>query len=931
MTDQEKNNGSASRDAADTSIDAKLTPLPDKVGVEGLEDKWRSVWDETGVYRFRNSRDRKAVYSIDTPPPTVSGSLHVGHVFSYTHTDVIARYKRMRGYDVFYPMGWDDNGLPTERRVQNYYGVRVDTSLKYDPDFKPPFEGTDGKKINAKDQVPVSRQNFIELCEQLTGQDEKLFEALWRSLGMSVDWSQTYHTIGEHPRRVAQKAFLRNLARGEVYQKDAPGLWDVTFQTAVAQAELESREYPGFYHRIAFRFADGTPIYIETTRPELLAACTSLIANPEDERYKKYFGQEVYSPLFKVKVPVLAHPAAEMDKGAGIAMCCTFGDMTDVEWWRELKLPTRPIIQRNGRIAMGTPEWITDESGRDIFAQTAGKTTFSARKIIVDALRESGDLDGEPTPTDRMTNFYEKGDKPLEIVTSRQWYLRNGGTDEALNAELIERGKELQFHPDFMRVRYENWVHGLNGDWLISRQRFFGVPFPLWYPVDVNGEADYAHPLTPAEDQLPIDPTSDVPAGYTESQRDQPNGFTAEQDIMDTWATSSLTPQIVTHWAEPDEASQALFKATFPMDLRPQGQDIIRTWLFSSVDRAHLENKCLPWAHTALSGWILDPDHKKMSKSKGNVVVPNEPIEKFGADAVRYWAASARLGLDATYDEGQMKIGRRLAIKLLNATKFALAIGREDEHHHVGEGGSQVWRPSDVTEALDRSVMASLAQIVRESGQALDSYEHSKALEAIETFFWQFCDDYIELAKNRAYGTADATGKVPTETAVLSARTTLGLGLDAFARLFAPYLPYATEEVWSWMHDGAGSVHRAAWPDAGLYEQAAAGAGTADADTPAADAGILLWAGKALAELRGLKSQAKVSMKTPILSATLLVPAAGVQAVQAVIDDIAEAGRVTGPLDVQAAEASGENESNEPTVAVAASELGEPPAKKPKR
>jgi valyl-tRNA synthetase len=540
-------------------------------------------------------------------------------------------------------------------------------------------------------------------------------------------------------------------------------------------------------------------------------------------------------------------------------------------------------------------------------------------------------LDGEPTPTDRMTNFYEKGDKPLEIVTSRQWYLRNGGTDEALNAQLIERGKELQFHPDFMRVRYENWVHGLNGDWLISRQRFFGVPFPLWYSVDANGEADYAHPLIPAEDQLPIDPTSDVPVGYTESQRDQPNGFTAEQDIMDTWATSSLTPQIVTHWAEPDEASQALFKATFPMDLRPQGQDIIRTWLFSSVDRAHLENKCLPWAHTALSGWILDPDHKKMSKSKGNVVVPNEPIEKFGADAVRYWAASARLGLDATYDEGQMKIGRRLAIKLLNATKFALAIGREDEHHHVGEGGSQVWKPSDVTEALDRSVMASLAQVVREAGQALDSYEHSKALEAIETFFWQFCDDYIELAKNRAYGTADATGKVPTETAVLSARTTLGLGLDAFARLFAPYLPYATEEVWSWMHDGAGSVHRAAWPDAGLYEQAAAGAGTADADTPAADAGILLWAGKALAELRGLKSQAKVSMKTPILSATLLVPAAGVQAVQAVIDDIAEAGRVTGPLDVQAAEASGENESNEPTVAVAASELGEPPAKKPKR
>ena len=779
-------------------INANLTPLPDKVGVDGLEDKWRAVWDEDGTYKFRNTRDRKAVYSIDTPPPTVSGSLHVGHVFSYTHTDVIARYKRMRGYDVFYPMGWDDNGLPTERRVQNYYGVRVDVSLPYDPDFKPPFEGTDGKKIDAKDQVPISRKNFIELCERLTAQDEKLFEALWRKLGLSIDWSQTYHTIGQHPQRVAQKAFLRNLARGEAYQQDAPGLWDVTFQTAVAQAELESREYPGFYHKVAFRFEDGTPIYIETTRPELLAACTSLIANPNDERYKQYFGQYVYSPLFKVKVSILAHPAAEMDKGAGIAMCCTFGDVTDVEWWRDLKLPTRPIIQRNGRIVMDTPDWIEDPAGREVFAETAGKTTFSARKIIVDKLRESGDLDGEPTPTKRMTNFYEKGDKPLEIVTSRQWYLKNGGTDAKLNAELIERGKELEFHPDFMRVRYENWVHGLNGDWLISRQRFFGVPFPLWYPVNASGEPDYDHPITPSEDRLPIDPTIDVPEGYDESQRDVPGGFTAEKDIMDTWATSSLTPQIVAHWAEPDEASKALFASTFPMDLRPQGQDIIRTWLFSTVDRAHLENKCLPWAHATLSGWILDP----------------------------------------------------------------------------------------------------------------------------ESYFWQFCDDYIELVKNRAYGTPDEQGHVPSEKAVKSARTALGLGLDAFARLLAPYLPYATEEVWSWMHAGSGSVHRAAWPVVDPYVEAATGASPE----------LLTWAGKAVEQLRKIKSEAKVSMKTPILSVALSAAADGVDAIHAALGDIAQAGRVVGKFDLVAkhAEESAAEDAPETEVAVEASELGEPPAKKPK-
>ncbi len=923
----------------DNTITANLTPLPDKVGVDGLEDKWRKTWDESGVYKFRNTRDRKAVYSIDTPPPTVSGHLHVGHVFSYTHTDIIARFKRMQGFDVFYPMGWDDNGLPTERRVQNYYGVRVDTSLKYDPDFKPPFEGTDGKKINAKDQVPVSRKNFIELCERLTKEDEKQFEELWRSLGLSIDWLQTYHTIGEHPQRVAQKAFLRNLARGEAYQKDAPGLWDVTFQTAVAQAELESREYPGFYHKIAFRFEDGTPIYIETTRPELLAACGALIANPEDGRYKQYFGQYVYSPLFKVKVPILAHPAAEMDKGAGIAMCCTFGDVTDVEWWRDLKLPTRPIIQRNGRIIMSVPDWIEDPQGRAIFEETEGKTTFSARKIIVDHLRESGDMDGEPKPTTRMTNFYEKGDKPLEIVTSRQWYLKNGGTDKKLNAELIERGNELNFHPDFMHVRYDNWVNGLNGDWLISRQRFFGVPFPLWYPLDANGEPNYEHPLTPREDQLPIDPTNDVPEGYDESQRDQPNGFTAEKDIMDTWATSSLTPQIVTHWAEPGEENEALFKATFPMDLRPQGQDIIRTWLFSSIDRAHLENHCLPWANATLSGWILDPDHKKMSKSKGNVVVPNKPIKQFGADAVRYWAASARLGLDATYDEGQMKIGRRLAIKLLNATKFALAIGREDENHHVGSPAVAHWDPADVTEPLDRAVMAKMALVICQATNALNSYEHSKALEVIESFFWQFCDDYIELVKNRAYGTADSTGKTPSEAAVKSARTTLGLGLDTFARLLAPYLPYATEEVWSWMHAGEGSVHRAAWPKPEPYEHAAF----------KVSPDVLTYAGEALAALRKIKSEAKVSMKTPILSVTLDAVDDAADSIKSTLGDIAEAGRVVGNITLvragaaikavkqsaAAAKSAAEDAKNEADAAVAVivkdSELGEPPAKKPRK
>jgi valyl-tRNA synthetase len=863
-------------------ITANLTPLPDHAGVEGLEDKWTKKWAAEKTYEFDGNRPRGEVYSIDTPPPTVSGALHMGHVFSYTHTDVIARYKRMRGYDVFYPMGFDDNGLPTERRVQNYFGVRVDTSLPYDPNFKPPFHGTDGKKIEARDQVPCSRKNFIELCEQLAAEDEVKFRDLWTRLGLSVDWNHTYHTIGAFARKIAQKGFLHNLARGEAYQKEAPVLWDVTFQTAVAQAELEDRPYPGFYHKLAFHPTDGSDdILIDTTRPELLPACCALIVNPDDKRFNHLIGKTVKTPLFGVEVPVLGHPAAQMDKGTGVVMCCTFGDRTDVQWWRELKLPLRVILTRNGRIDPTVPKWITNEKGREVYSKMATKTTFTARKIIVDELRKSGEMIGEPVKTMREAGFYEKGEKPLEILTSRQWYLSNGGTDMKLRDKLLERGKELNFHPDFMRVRYDNWVKGLNTDWLISRQRFFGVPFPLWYPVTADGKTDFEHPITPSEDRLPIDPTTDVPAGYTEDQRNQPGGFTAEQDIMDTWATSSLTPQIVTHWGEKDGLSER----TFPMDLRPQGQDIIRTWLFSTIDRSELEFHVLPWKDTTLSGWILDPDHKKMSKSKGNVVVPTGPIDRYGADAVRYWAASARLGMDSTYDEGQMKIGRRLAIKILNATKFVLGIGREDEHFRVTKAAHATWDPVNVTQPLDRAVMAHLARVVTDATEALDDFDHAKALNIIETNFWNFCDNYIELVKNRAYGTSTVSRTNPTEIQILSARTTLGIAMDCFLRLLAPYMPFVTDEAWGWMHAGQGSIHRASWPDAAFYRHAAVGEENAE---------IFDEAAKALAALRKTKSEAKVSMKTPISSVTFEGVAEKLNELREAMSDVLEAGQVTG-------------------------------------
>ncbi|WP_420638674.1 valine--tRNA ligase [Candidatus Poriferisocius sp.] len=818
-------------------------PIPEKPTLEGLETKWDQIWEADGTYRFDRSADRSQVYSIDTPPPTVSGSLHVGHMFSYTHCDTLARYHRMQGKQVYYPMGWDDNGLPTERRVQNYFGVRCDPSLPYDPDFRPPDDPP-------KDQLPISRRNFVELCEQLTATDEQAFEELWRRLGLSIDWSLTYATIDERSRRASQRAFLRNLARGEAYQSEAPSLWDVTFRTAVAQAELEDRERPGAYHRLAFRRSDGSDLLIDTTRPELLAACVAVVAHPDDTRYQPLFGQTITTPLFKATVPMVAHELADPEKGTGAAMICTFGDTTDVTWWRELDLPVRAIIDRGGRLVADAPDGIDPAP----YAEIAGRTVNGAQQRVVELLAESGELIGEPRAITHPVKFFEKGQRPLEIVTSRQWYIRNGGRDQQLRDALVQRGRELNWVPEHMRVRYENWVGGLNGDWLISRQRFFGVPFPLWYPVDAHGEIDYDHPIAASEDTLPVDPSSDVPPGYRSDQRDQPGGFTADPDVMDTWATSSLSPQIACYWEDDPE----LFARTFPMDLRPQAHEIIRTWLFATVTRAHFEHGGLPWSTAAISGWVLDPDRKKMSKSKGNVVTPMGTLEAFGADALRYWAASGRPGTDTAFEESQMKVGRRLAVKILNASRFVLG-------HQPADGA----RP---TETLDRALLAHLATLVDDATAAFDRGDYARALELAEASFWSFTDDYLELVKNRAYGTRGGP-------AGESGRATLETALTVYLKLFAPFLPYVTEEVWSWWQPG--SIHRSSWPGAA---ELAAAAGDVNPQVGAV-------AADTLREIRRIKSDAKVRLSIPVTTATITDTAERLAVLALVADDVADAGR----------------------------------------
>jgi valyl-tRNA synthetase len=820
--------------------------VPDKPVLDGLEDKWTARWDEQAVYAFDRTKAREQVFSIDTPPLTVSGSLHVGHVFSFTQTDTVARYQRMRGREVFYPIGWDDNGLPTERRVQNYFGVRCDPSLPYDPAL-PEQPG--------KQQVPVSRRNFIELCERLTAQDENSFEETWRRLGLSVDWSTTYQTIDDVSREISQRAFLRNLARGEAYLSEAPTLWDVTYRTAVAQAELEDRERPGAYHQLVFHGPDGRDVEVATTRPELLPACVALVAHPDDERYQPLVGKNATTPVFGVEVPVVAHRLADPEKGTGIVMVCTFGDTTDVTWWRELRLATRPVIGWDGRFLAEPPQGVTSERARAAYGQLAGATPATARERIVAMLRESGELLGEPRPITHQVKFYERGERPLEIVTTRQWYIRNGGRDEKLRARLLARGAELNWVPPHMKVRYDNWVSGLNGDWLVSRQRFFGVPVPVWYPLDADGNPVYDQPLVPSQDVLPVDPSTDTPDGYEPAHRGKPGGFAGDPDVLDTWATSSLTPQIAGRWGHDDD----LFARVFPMDLRPQAHEIIRTWLFATLLRSHYEHGELPWRTAAISGWILDPDRKKMSKSKGNVVTPSDLLAEFGSDAVRYWAASARPGTDTAYDTGQMRVGRRLAVKLLNASKFVLGIGEPN-----GDAG--------VTEPIDRAMLAELADTVRAATDWFDGYDYARALERTEEFFWNFCDNYLELVKERAYGETPVPG-------IASARAALRIALSAIIRLFAPFLPFAAAEAWSWWQDG--SVHRAPWPDA-----AEPGIATADRE-------VLAVASEVIAAVRKAKSEAKVSMRSEVAAVQITASGAVLERVRLAEDDLRAAGRIT--------------------------------------
>ncbi|MCX8065655.1 MAG: valine--tRNA ligase [Candidatus Hydrogenedentes bacterium] len=788
--------------------------LPKNYEFKSIEEYWMAKWLEDGIYKWDSSKNREETFVVDTPPPTVSGSLHVGHMFSYSHQDFIVRYQRMKGKNIFFPIGWDDNGLPTERRVQNYLNVRCDPSLPYDPNLKIEI-GRRGPPIS------VSRKNFIELCDKVVVEDEKAFRSLWTRLGMSYDWSLEYATIDKHCRLISQASFIELYKRGEIYQEERPVLWDVDYQTAIAQAEIVDKEVPSAYYYFRFPIKDSQEyLVIATTRPELLPACVAVLVHPDDERYKRYIGKIALTPMFSVPVPIMADEKAEPEKGTGVVMVCTFGDQTDVEWWKKFNLPLRQIVGKNGSLLPlrfistdKVPSAQKDESGNllipsispdiavKVYEEIRGLYVGDAKKRIVEIAKNiEGVIDRPEMNIVHPVKYFEKGEKPLEIIPTRQWYTRIIDKKEVL----IEQGRKIKWYPEYMYKRYEHWVEGLNQDWCLSRQRFFGVPIPVWYPLNSVGEVIFGKPILPDISELPVDPLSDVPKGFSSESRDKPNGFTGEPDVLDTWATSALTPQIASHWFLNLERHKKLF----PMDIRPQAHDIIRTWAFYTIVKAYLHEQEIPWKNIVLSGWILDPDRKKMSKSHGNVVTPEPLINQHGADSVRYWAGKARLGVDTAYDEQAFKVGRKLCTKIFNASKFVITQIRGIER--------EVLKKDRITHQIDLAVIQELKECVMRATDSFEEFDYAQALTLTEEFFWgTFCDNYLEIVKPRTY-------KLEVSEDKLSACSALRFIHRVLLRLFAPFLPYITEEIWSWeyskdegMHT---SIHRSPWPSLVEFE-----------------------------------------------------------------------------------------------------------------
>lgn len=709
-------------------------------------------WQSDGIYHFSLEQDGP-VYSIDTPPPTVSGNLHLGHVYSYSHADFLARFWRMNGYRVFYPMGYDDNGLPTERLVEKRLGITA---------------------------ASMPREAFIQHCLQVSKVAELDYQRLWQRLGLSIDWRYTYRTIDERSRKVSQHSFLELFQKGLVYRAEAPAIWCPECQTSIAQADLNDLDRQSEFVTLKFLLDDQAVLPVATTRPELLSACVAVFVHPQDQSYAQYINHRARVPLYHQWVPILANEAADPQKGTGVVMCCTFGDSADVSWWRTYHLPLVEIIDRDGRLNKNA-------------GSLAGMNVTEGRKQMISILQAAGDVI-DRQPTIQSVRVHERCDTPVEYLLKRQWFVRVLDHKE----EFLRAGEQISWHPAYMKARYLAWVENLNWDWCISRQRYFGVPFPLWY-CQACGQ-----PVLAGEDQLPVDPLADSPGRPCACGGTQ---FTPETDVMDTWATSSLSPQIVGQWLDELEGKrQPLYSQVFPYSLRPQAHEIIRTWAFYTIVKSHYHFQSIPWHRVLISGWgIAGEGQGKISKSRGGGPLPPlEMIERYSADAVRYWAASTGPGKDSVISEEKIQMGSRLVTKMWNVARFSAPFISSQ----VIERGAYLQLPFT---PADRWILASLQSLIRHTTALFQEGEYANAKSETENFFWHYlADNYLEMAKQRLYDRSH-----PQHAA---ACYTLQYALLTLLKLFAPLLPFVTDYIYRGLFsaseaEGAGlSIHATAWP-----------------------------------------------------------------------------------------------------------------------
>jgi len=730
-----------------------------------IKNRLQKFWETNEIYKWDKNEGNNFV--IDTPPPTVSGTLHMGHIFSYTHTDIIARYQRMCGKNVFYPIGFDDNGLPTERLVEKQ------------------------KKIKANQ---FSREEFRQICREVIKTEELKFKDLMQTMGYSFDWSQSYTTISPHVMKLSQMSFLDLYAKNQVYRKNQPIFWDPVDQTVLAQSELDDHDKDSFMHEMSFAIDGGGHIYIATTRPELLAACVAVFVHPSDERYKSFVGKYAITPLFETKVKIIADENVLQEKGTGAVMCCTFGDTTDVLWWKKYGLATRIILDKRGRmddIEFDKSSSQNPNKANSYYEQIKGLKVVEAREKIIEILKEVVEV--KSAPITHTVKCAERSKAPIELLMMPQWFIK---TIEHKD-KMLELSKKLQWRPAFMQNRLENWINAVSADWCISRQRFFGVPFPVWYS---KRDGEVGKVILPDIKDLPLDPMEVLPRGYSADE------VVAEVDIMDTWATSCICPQINSHGiADQYMIDKKRHKNLFPADLRPQGHDIIRTWAFGTILKSYLHEEKLPWSNIMISGWCLAEDKTKMSKSKGNIIDPLNIIKQHDVDAVRYWAASGSLGYDTSYNQEVCLQGKKLITKLKNAAKFCmLHIDKRESITSTLEEeieAKKIWATSDLW------LIALLNQVIQRASNSLNEYDYARAKDVIEKFFWsEFCDTYLEVVKRRVYNDEDKPGQ-------LSAVLTLHHAFKNLLALFAPFIPYATEEIYLDILRLEGSIHqKGSWP-----------------------------------------------------------------------------------------------------------------------